>query len=553
MKVGQKKAKRLGVEDRVHVYKRDSTKDEFPDTYDLAFGFEVAHHVPDKPALFGHISRHLNERGQVCMADFVSRTGFAIEYDDISSYFPTTEEWVELFTGSGLLATHCVDISREMANFFTDPNFDANVDELARRGKSDAIHSLKSYDRLGHLHAEGLALYVLLTAEKRSDLSLEELRQGNRRVLEEPVPYSEVSVPHGCYELEWVESEPRPGLKTNGQSRRWLVFADRKGLGAALVRRLEAMGERAVTATWGDAYARPAADRFVVNPLDRGGFDQLLRESAAGGPFTGVVHAWSVDAPDNGSLDLPSLRQAQVRGCASVIHLVQALEAAEGLVKPRVLLVTEQAQPAGDGPVQVAQAPLFGVAKGIWMENPELRGLTVDVPEGPVEAQAQRRARGARRAGRGDARRVSRGQAARPEAGSTAASAARTSPGPGRRHLPGHGRDRRARDGGGPLARRPGCPAPGADQPEGRRRASARGDRRAGEAGGRGQGRLRGRHRRERHAGPRGRGGPLDADAARRDPRRRPVRGVRAAAIRAGSGSTRSWTSRWPGRSSSTR
>ena len=387
MKVGQKKAKRLGLEDRVRIYKRDSTKDEFPGTYDLAFGFEVAHHVPDKPALFGHISRHLNERGQVCMADFMSRTGFSIDFDDISSYFPTTEEWVELFTGSGLLATDCVDISREMAHFFTDPNFDANVDELARRGKSDAIHSLKSYDRLGRLHADGLALYVLLTAEKRSDLSVEELREGNRRVLEEPVPYSEVSVPHGCYELEWVKSGPRVGLKTNEPSRRWLVLADRKGLGAALARRLEAMGERTVTVAWGEAYAHPAADQFVLHPLDREGFDRLLRESAPDGPFAGIVHTWSVDAPDNQNLDLASLREAQVRGCGSVINLVQALGATEGLVKPRILLVTEQAQPVGDGPVQVAQAPLFGVAKGIWMENPELRGLTIDVPTGPVDAQ----------------------------------------------------------------------------------------------------------------------------------------------------------------------
>jgi acyl transferase domain-containing protein/NAD(P)-dependent dehydrogenase (short-subunit alcohol dehydrogenase family)/SAM-dependent methyltransferase/acyl carrier protein len=387
MKVGQKKAKRLGIGDRVHIYKSDSTKDEFPDTYDLAFGFEVAHHVPDKQALFGHISRHLNERGQVCMADFISRTGFAIEYDDISSYFPTTEEWVELFTGSGLLATDCVDISREMANFFTDPKFDANVDDLARRGKADAIHSLKSYDRLGHLHAEGLALYVLLTAEKRSDLSVDALREGNRRVLEEPVPYSEVSVPHGCYELEWVTSEPAVGLKTNGHSRRWLVFADRKGLGEAVVRGLEALGERTVTVAWGDAYAREAKERFVLNPLDREGFDRLLRETAPGGPFAGVVHTWSVDAPGNRELDLSSLREAQARGCGSVIHLVQALGATEGLVKPRVLLVTEQAQPAGDGPVEVAQAPLFGVAKGIWMEHPEFRGLTIDVAAGPLAAQ----------------------------------------------------------------------------------------------------------------------------------------------------------------------
>jgi myxalamid-type polyketide synthase MxaE and MxaD len=387
MKVGQKKAKRLGLEARIRIYQRDSTKDEFPDTYDLAFGFEVAHHVPDKRALFDHISRHLDERGQLCMADFISRTGFSIDYDNISSYFPTTEEWVELFTASGLLATDCVDISREMAHFFTDPDFDKNVADLARRGKSDAIHGLKSYDRLGRLHAEGLALYVLLTAEKRSDLSEDVLRQGNRRVLEEPVPYAEVSIPHGCYELEWVDAAPPAGLKVNGQPRRWLVLTDRQGVGEDLVRRLEAIGDRTVSAAWGRAYARQSAERFVLDPADRKGFDELLKQASPGGPFTGVVHLWSLDAPGAAALDLSSLREAQVRGCASLIHLVQVLGATEGLAKPRILIVTEQAQPVGDGPVQVAQSPVLGVGKGIWMENPELWGGMVDVASGPVESR----------------------------------------------------------------------------------------------------------------------------------------------------------------------
>lgn len=387
MKVGQKKARRLGLEDRVRIYNCDSTKDEFPDMYDLAFGFEVAHHVPDKRALFGHISRHLNERGQVCMADFISRTGFSIDYDNISSYFPTTEEWVALFTESRLLATDCVDISREMSHFLYDPAFDKNLDDLARRGKADAIRGLKSYDRLGRMHAEGLALYVLLTAEKRGDLPEDELRRRNRQALEEPVPYSEVSIPHGCYELEWVRADRRTGVMTNGQPGRWLVFADRGGVGEALKERLQAAGERTVTVSWGESSSRTGAERFVLDPRDREGLDRLLEETTAGEPFRGVVHLWSLDAPDNTKLDLSSLREAQVRGCGSVIHLVQALGAIEGLDKPRILLVTEQAQPVGDGPVQVAQSPLFGVGKGIWMENPELWGGMVDVPAGPAEAK----------------------------------------------------------------------------------------------------------------------------------------------------------------------
>ena len=206
-------------------------------------------------------------------------------------------------------------------------------------------------------------------------------------MLEEPVPYCEVSIPHGCYELEWVKAEPRAGLKSDGQPRRWLVLTDGKGLGEALVQRLQARGDRTVTAAWGKSFARLDAQRFVLDPAHRAGFERLLAETAPEGPFAGVVHLWSVDAPDNATLDLASLREAQVRGCASVIHLVQALGATDGLVKPGILLVTEQAQPVGDGPIQVAQSPVLGIGKGIWMENPELWGGMVDVPAGPVEAK----------------------------------------------------------------------------------------------------------------------------------------------------------------------
>lgn len=387
LEVGQKKVARLGLQDRVRLFQRDSTRDEFPDQYDLVFGFEVAHHIRDKHALFAHISRHLHEGGQVCLADFVSRTGFRIEDESISSFFATTIEWVKLFTENSLLVTGCVDISREMANFLHDPGFDANVEGLARRGKADAILALKSYDRLGRMHAEGLALYVLLTAEKRSDLAPAELLRRNRAALEEPVPYPEVSVPHATYEVEWAPAQRPARTDSRGPGGRWLVLADRGGVGEELARVLSTEDHPVVVASWGPAFERSGPARFVLDPRRPEGFHQLLRETAEGGPFRGVVHLWSLDAPTNEALDPASLGEAQVRGCGGALHLVQALDAAPGAPRPRIWLVTERAQPVGDGPVQVAQAPIQAVGAGISTESPELWGGVVDLDAGPVSAK----------------------------------------------------------------------------------------------------------------------------------------------------------------------
>jgi myxalamid-type polyketide synthase MxaE and MxaD len=388
--VGDKKAKRLGLADRVRVYNCDSTKDEFPGQFELAFGFEVAHHVPNKRALFGHISRHLNEKGKVVLADFISKTGFSIDYDTISSYFPTTDEWVELLSENQLLCVDLVDISREMSCFLHDPNFDRNVESLVRAGADrDAMLGLKSYDRLGKLHGQGLALYVLMTSEKRTDLDVAELKRRNRQVLEEPTPYSEVSIPHGCYEIEWVKKQrSQPAGNGAGGARRWLVLTDRGGVGQTLARRLEAIGEPTVTVAWGEAFAREGERAYTVDPARREDFDRLLRESAGNGPFRGVIHLWSLDAPPTAELEVASLRAAQVRGCGSVIHLVQALTDTPSLEKPRIWLVTQQAQAVGEGAVSVAQAPILGVGRGITLESPELWGGMVDLEAGSADHRA---------------------------------------------------------------------------------------------------------------------------------------------------------------------
>jgi acyl transferase domain-containing protein/cyclopropane fatty-acyl-phospholipid synthase-like methyltransferase/aryl carrier-like protein len=388
MKVGQKKAKRLGLDGRVQIHNCDSTKDEFPHQYDLAFGFEVAHHVPNKPALFSHISRHLNPNGHLVLADFISRTGFSIDYDAISSYFPTTDEWVELLSENHLQVVDCVDISREMSYFLYDPQFDKHLAEVeAKKGASEFLRGLKSYDRLGKIHGQGLALYVLMTSEKRSDLSVPELKRLNREALAEPTPYSEISIPHGCYEVEWIRKDRNEPWQKSGEPGRWLILADQGGAGEALARRLQESGATTVSVSRGPAFGRVAADRFTANPARREDFVKLLEETTNGGPFRGILHLWSLDSTPTERLGLESLRDAQLLGSASVIHLIQALVEAEGFQKPRLWLVTEQAQALGEGPIQIAQAPLFGLGKAFQVENPEIWGGMVDVDAGAPEAK----------------------------------------------------------------------------------------------------------------------------------------------------------------------
>src|SRR5690606_6941918 len=106
--------------------------------------------------------------------------------------------------------------------------------------------------------------------------------------------------------------------------------------------------------------------------------------SDPGRPLRGVVHLWGIDVTE------PAPAEAALRHSAgSLVEVVQAL-GRSAITPPRLWVVTRGAQPIGaPGPLAVAQAPLWGVAKSIRLEHPELGCVSVDLdPEADGGEQA---------------------------------------------------------------------------------------------------------------------------------------------------------------------
>ena len=200
---GQRKAAERGVADRVTIHHRDSTKDEFPHTYDMAFAFEVVHHILDKDALFAHLSRHIREGGHICFADFISNDTSSIDHKESSSFFIRAQDWVELYSKHGFRVDDVVDISHNVASYLYDPDFETI---LAAQKTEASRASLISYDRLGRMLYKKLSCYVLLSASRDTRSTQEQLYAHNKKQLEELVNYSLLpQKPHNImYELNWV-------------------------------------------------------------------------------------------------------------------------------------------------------------------------------------------------------------------------------------------------------------------------------------------------------------------------------------------------------------
>jgi acyl transferase domain-containing protein/acyl carrier protein len=191
---------------------------------------------------------------------------------------------------------------------------------------------------------------------------------------------SEIYHSNLLYEAQW---EPVASLNHPPQTERasWLIFSDREGTGAGLKSILTERGDQCVMLSAGEDYGLIEPGHYQINPSSPKHFQRLFRDSLSAGslPCRGIVHLWSLDANAPEKNGLESLAAAQSLGCASVLHLVKSL--ARERKPPRLYLVTagvhavDQRQQA----IAIAQSPLWGLARVIANERPELRCTRIDL------------------------------------------------------------------------------------------------------------------------------------------------------------------------------
>ncbi|MDZ7269350.1 MAG: SDR family NAD(P)-dependent oxidoreductase [candidate division KSB1 bacterium] len=165
--------------------------------------------------------------------------------------------------------------------------------------------------------------------------------------------------------------------------RNWLILADQGGVGERLATALTRRQHHCVLAYAGSAFEQVGEQRWQLAAGQPEDFLHLLQEAFTQKqrPCQGVIHLWSLDAAGLASATLESLQQAKVLNVASVLHLVQAMIKQTGGETPALWLVTRGAQAVGNEQTEVActQAPVWGLARVIALEHPELRCKRIDL------------------------------------------------------------------------------------------------------------------------------------------------------------------------------
>lgn len=190
------------------------------------------------------------------------------------------------------------------------------------------------------------------------------------------------------YRLRWQPTSIPPEAPGRSvDTGRWLIFSDAGPATDTLRDHLEAQGKSCVVVEADldlEHLHRLTPDAYRVNPTRPEHFRQLLSDAFGDDRprCRGVVHLWSLRTAPPEATSAESLADATSLGTLSVLHLVQAL--AGWSDSPRLWLVTRGAQTtdADTGPVSLAQAPLWGMARSIDHEHPELGCTRVDLSAG---------------------------------------------------------------------------------------------------------------------------------------------------------------------------
>ncbi|MBP0042085.1 MAG: acyltransferase domain-containing protein, partial [Roseofilum sp. SBFL] len=280
VELGNKKINQLNLEQRIKILNGDSSQDEFPDHYDLIYGFEVICHIKKKEELFWNIRNHLNHEGHFVISDFISNASFNIDYDAHSSYLITQPEWLDLLSKSHLKIIQYVDISQEIANGLHDPNFTENLNYVCKKSNlnENARIGLQSYDNLYKMLRKQLVSYVVITAQKQDHLSVEEIYQWNQEILHNPLHYSEVSLQKLFYTIEWQKASPKQQQRKTLQPGTWLVFSDREGVGEKLHNLLEQRGDRTFMVFIGETYQHTETGSVELNPSNPEDLERFCQE-----------------------------------------------------------------------------------------------------------------------------------------------------------------------------------------------------------------------------------------------------------------------------------
>jgi acyl transferase domain-containing protein/NADPH:quinone reductase-like Zn-dependent oxidoreductase/SAM-dependent methyltransferase/acyl carrier protein len=325
---------------KLDIEKDPAGQDFTPHAFDVIVASQVLHATADLRQTLGHVRHLLAKSGLLILLEVVKPARW------IDLVFGLTEGWWR-FSDQDL---------RPSYPLLTFPRWNELLGEFGFSGTVDVASAAK---------VEGFGSAVIFS-------------RGPATIDVSQAPADSAEGPAEKPEPEAIAqpSAPEPG--------RWLIFADKGGVGERLAEMLAARGDRAELVY---AATKPPADSNghpVFDPSSVEGMIGCLTALKDAGvlPGRGVIHLWNLDAAEPDALSGNALESAIDLGCLSVINLVRAWS--EIVNQPtRLWLVTRGTQSVGTNgefePIAIGQTMVWGTSRVLFNEYPVLRSKIIDL------------------------------------------------------------------------------------------------------------------------------------------------------------------------------
>lgn len=192
------------------------------------------------------------------------------------------------------------------------------------------------------------------------------------------------------YDLVWQPQLNASSVNTEPQN--WIIFADTWGISEAIMESWEEkwdQGKRSNSTahyfivTQDREYKQLPNNHYTLNPTEPEQLQQLLTDiittlAAQQGSLTcNIINFWGIEIANQESDTV----EAQQKICAHLLHLVQAIAQFPAL-EARLSLVTQNSQAVSiPAPISLAQSGLWGLARTLHLEHPELNCTCLDLPQ----------------------------------------------------------------------------------------------------------------------------------------------------------------------------
>jgi acyl transferase domain-containing protein/SAM-dependent methyltransferase/acyl carrier protein len=373
--IGNDRAARMGLGERVRIYQRDSAGSHWPGVYDVVFGFEVSGLIADKDALFDNIAGSLAPGGRLILAEVLASGASSVDLPELSTYSASAEQFAELLARRRLRLISSIDVSPPIANCLYDPAFDANLSSLAAQDSIDPLllQHVAMYPNVGRALEAGLLVYMLMSAVKDPFASVTDVLAHNRALLARPASYRDVTTrlvarTAGLADWLWrIDWRAAPLPAGSAAPRAWLLVGGGDGIRTALAEALTATGVRVQMAAHSEHLDLSARGTWTVRPDCPDDYAALVSAANLGRAPDAVVYL-AQDEP----------RQ---QGVIAALHLVQALAQVNLPEAPRLWFVTASVQClGGDTASNPLSAPVWGLGRTVMHEHPEFNLGLVDLP-----------------------------------------------------------------------------------------------------------------------------------------------------------------------------